>query len=445
MRLVAFVQPGTVSRRIFVDLLEGCVAAGHDVQVLDLAPVWNYLSDPAPDRAERLAAFTRHVRTLLEQVRPDLTLGMWGNMLNLLMHQMESGGQVRTLFDDLAIPHACLWLDAPHWAQGGSVRHLLDSSIFASPTLIHLINNPATAGEMRDILGFGRVESLPYGVTPRGTPAADPEFDLVVSLGYGDPAPSSVALEQIESDDPDMLAIREHAATSVEPRLRQLLAASPLGESASGVGRLVESQLTSRDAPMLGRVLDSIPSLTFHRRLFIEATMLLREIESHERAFTVSWLSRRFRTAVFGRNAIDAWRMKAVDLGEVPYETMGDTYGRGRVALNIMRGQDDHGLNLKTFEITGAGVPCVMRRRVGVEPCFTPGTDIELFDSPLHAATLVDALLRDEPRRRSIGACGKARTLGHHRWATRSAQLASMLPEGGGAVTLPRGNVPAAA
>ena len=445
MRMVAFVQPGTVSRRIFVDLLEGCVAAGHDVQVLDLAPVWTHLSEPAPDRADRLAAFTRHVRDMLEQVRPDLTVAMWGNMLNLLMHRMEPGGTVRTIFDDLAIPHVCLWLDAPHWAQGGSVRHLVDSSIFASPTLVHRVNNPATAGEMRDILGFGRVESLPYGVAPRGRPATNPDFDIVVSLGFGDPAPSAIALEQLERDDPDMLAIREHAAASVEHRLRQLLAASPLGESASGVARLVESQLTRRDAPMLGRVLESIPSLTFHRRLYIEATMLLREIESHERAFTVSWLSRRFRVALFGRHALDPWRMQATDLGEVPYDAMGDTYGRGHVALNVMRRQDDHGINLKTFEITGAGVPCVMHRRPGVEPCFTPGTEIELFDSPLHAAALVEALLRDEPRRKALGACGLARTLGHHRWTTRAAQFAAMLPEGSGAGTLPRANVPAAA
>ncbi len=445
LRIVAFVQPGTVSRRIFVDMLESCVAAGHEVHVLDLAPVWNHLSEPAPDRADRLAGFTRHVRTLLEQVRPDLTVAMWGNMLNLLMHRMGPDRAVRTIFDDLGIPHVCLWLDAPHWAQGGSVRHLIDSSIYASPTLVHLVNNHATATEMRDVLGFGRVESLPYGVTPRGRPAADPDFDVVVSLGYGDPAPSAIALEQLERDDPDMLAIREHAAASVERRLRHLLAASPLGESPSGVARLVESQLRHRATPVLGRVLESIPSLTFHRRLYIEATMLLREIESHERAFTVSWLSRRCRVAVFGRHELDAWSMQAIDLGEVPYESMGDTYGRGRVALNVMRWQDDHGINLKTFEIAAAGVPCLMQRRAGVEHCFAAGVEIELFDGPRDAAALVDSLLRDDARRQGLGACGQARTLGHHRWTTRIAQLASMLPEGGGAVTLSRANVPAAA
>lgn len=87
--------------------------------------------------------------------------------------------------------------------------------ILHSPYLTHAINNPHTAREMTDVLGFRRVVPRAYGVcetTFRPHPGERREFDIVFAPGPGDPAPTPEALEELDAQEPDMLRVRASAA-----------------------------------------------------------------------------------------------------------------------------------------------------------------------------------------------------------------------------------------
>jgi hypothetical protein len=429
MRIIAFLHPGSNTRAIFVDMLKGYTSAGCEVAIFDLAPHWNHLSEPCADRGERLAGFTRHVKGLLEEARPDLTMAMWANMLCLLVHRQGDDGRARSIFDDLEIPHMCYWLDAPQWAQGGTIRDLAGATnLFESPQLLHVVNSRTSAREMRDVMRFGRIEAMPYGIEPRPVfDANEPEFDIVTSVGHGDPAPCETALAQLERDDPDMNAIRVAAASRVASKIRSILSDSRVAILPAAVDRLVDSQLKDRTRPAIDRVRETAPALITDIRAYVLTTMALREIEAHERAFTISWLSRRFKVATFGKGDLSAWRSRATVLGELPYEGMNDAYRRGRVGLNIMRWQDDSGLNLKPFEITSARVACVSQARPGGEECFLPGQEIEFFTSPQHAAGIIGSLCSDAQRRTELAQRGMARTLGGHTWRDRAESMETLV------------------
>jgi hypothetical protein len=426
MRAICFLQPGTNSRRIFLDFLQGYASAGWEISIFDLAPYWQHLSEPCTDRGQRLSAFTQHVREMLAQARPDVTFGMWANMISMLTHGRDADGTVTTIFDELAVPHVCFWLDAPQWAQNGNIRDLLNVPIWKSPALIHLTNSQSTATEMRDVMGFGRVVALPWGVTPRGE-GSQTSFDAVAALGPGDPAPTPAALEELERDEPNMMRIRTIASERICRKLTNVLAAADIADAPAAAQRLVDSQLTSRHVPVLARTRLLLPQLTQRPRDYIIASMLLREIESHERAFTISWLSRRFNIATFGSGNLEPWNARATHLGELPYDHMGSAYRLGKVGLNIMRWQDDAGLNLKPFEITGAGVACLCQRRVGMDECFSLGNEIEAFDSPSHAAALLSDLLANPARRKQLAAAGHAKTTSSHTWTHRAHAMTHLL------------------
>jgi spore maturation protein CgeB len=106
---------------------------------------------------------------------------------------------------------------------------------------------------------------------------------------------------------------------------------------------------------------------------------------------------------------------------------MGSAYRLGKVGLNIMRWQDDAGLNLKPFEITGAGVACLCQRRVGMDECFSLGNEIEAFDSPSHAAALLSDLLANPARRKQLAAAGHAKTTSSHTWTHRAHAMTHLL------------------
>jgi spore maturation protein CgeB len=161
--------------------------------------------------------------------------------------------------------------------------------------------------------------------------------------------------------------------------------------------------------------------------LFIDATMRTRAVERAERAFTISWLSRRFSCATFGPADFSAWACRARAFGPVAYEDQPRLYSRGRFGLNVMRWQDDAGLNLKCYEITASGAACLLARRPGLEELFDPHSEVAAFDSPRHAATLARELL-DSPRRlQALAESGRARTLRDHTWTSWARAVAETL------------------
>jgi spore maturation protein CgeB len=439
MRILFFLQPGTNSRSIFRDMIRGFEQAGHEAFTLHLGPLWEMFEKDPQSRPRKAADATAAVRSFIAQNRIDATAAMWANAPRTFTNVLQRG-RPATLFDAIGVPHLLIWLDAPHWAHGGDAQDLFRSPLMAGPALLHLINNAATAREMTEVLGFGRTVVEPYGINEeifRPHPDERREYDLVVSCGPGDPAPTPQALQELDSDQPDMNALRGQAMDALRPGLARIADAFPQsGAVRELLTRLLASQRRDRHTPMLTRLrsLATDPAITAaaaslldRPKAYIAATMLIRQVDAFERAFTISYLSRRFRTAVFGQFNHEQWGSRATDLGNIAYEDMSRAYSRGAVGLNVMRSQDDEGLNLKPYEITASGTACLCARRAGLESSFVPGREIVVFDTPDQAAAELRALLDNPERQRELAAAGSARTRSFHTWTHRARGLADHL------------------
>lgn len=438
MRILFLLQPGTNSRSIFVGMIHGARAAGHEPLVMELAPIFRALAQHPAQRVEIATQAAAGLRATVERHRPDLSIAMWANGITCFAG-VSIDGQAFSIFDGLKLPHLCWWLDGPQWATGGSAHGFFGTPAIRSPYVRHLINSPSSAAEMTQLLGFGRTTALPYAIDEqvmKPARAAQLKFDLVASCGPGDPAPTAGALRELENDTPDVEAIRRDYANGARLKLTTLRPIAPppapqVAEEAwlALVDALITSQLASRTTPVLDRVRALSPThpaaetLLQNPTLYAKVSMTLREIEGFERAFTISWLSRRFRVATFGGWDAATWKSHAHNLGELPFEDMPKAYGQAAAALNVMRWQDDHGINIKPFEITASATPCLCAARVGLNQCFTPGEELLTFEGP-HAAALALRELLDSPaKRNSIAAQGLARSQRDHTWKSRIASV----------------------
>jgi len=442
MNILFFLHPGTNSRDIFLDLAAGFRQAGAEVNYLELGPIWqaqqqNESTDPGL-RHDQKQELMRNAASIIRSHRIDISIGMWANALTTFPDATR-GGEPCTFFDAIDSPHLSFWLDAPHWAHEGALKDAFPSRMFNSQQLLHLINNDGTAGEMSQVLGFSNVLSQPYGVSEavfRPRPDINPLFDLVFGLGPGDQPPSALMRRELASEDPNFEAIRESQAQGVRKQLQRIASTFDARTRDSAFAlfdRLLASQLRDRDVPMLDR-LPSIaaaePSLqpTIVRWLktpaaFIEATAALREIENWERAFTICWLSHRFKCAVFGSPSLDGWDCRATMLGHLAYREQSAAYASGRLGLNVMRWQDDVGTNIKPFEITASGVPCVMSHRATLDRYFEIGRELITYRNLLEAKSKIAELIGDDAQRIRIADAGRARTLRDHTWTARASSL----------------------
>lgn len=434
MKGLFFLQPGTNSRDIFRDIILGFERAGCGVLILELAPLWRTI-EASPDAQATVREIGRSVRALIERERPDFSMAMWANAVRTLPASVV-GGEPRSFFDAIGLTHVQHWLDAPHWAHEGEMRGHFNTPIVAGERLLHVVNNPGTAREMTEVLGFGRTLACPYGINEelfRPTrPIGDAEFDLVFGIGPGDPKPTERALGELERDEPDVGAIRSEAANRVRAKLEQVLTGrSPCIARVAEL--LVESQLADPTRAVLDR-LDGIASgsdelaegvraLRADAGLFVTITEVVRRIETWERAFTIAYLSRHFRCATFGSGDLSAWGCRATHLGSLDYRDQTRAYARGRVGLNVMRWQDDVGSNIKPLEISASGRLCLMRRRRGLSGLLEEGREMELFDAPAEARARLRSLLDDPERLGAMAHAACERTRREHTWANRARAM----------------------
>lgn len=418
--------------------MRGFEEAGHDVLALDLTETWRACERDAANKPAIMSEASRQLAQILEQECIDATFGMWANGLTTFMHGTKDG-EPATIFDLVGVPHVCYWLDAPHWAHAGAIQPYFKHPLLASRMLTHIINNEATAEEMRGVLGFGRTVAMPYGIDTesfRPATSAGVKFDVVASCGPGDPRPSEVAMAQLAEREPDYEEVRRDQAARLTVKLgNEMAKAAPLLESAMRalVERLVAWQLRDRHTPMLSRFAAiqqedrtlalAAANVLADPRLYVALTMGVRRVEVMERAFTICLLASRFRVATFGKSELSAWGCSETNLGELPYEQMCGAYALGRVGLNAMRWQDDAGINLKPFEIAASGVACLSVARSGLDRAFEPGREIATFDLPAHAVTRVHEMLSAPGLCERLGASARERVCKEHRWVDRARAI----------------------
>lgn len=437
MNVLLLVHPGTNSRSTLLDIRIGFEQAGHRTFVWETGPQINAAAANASLAQSLIAAFTRSFESFLSANAIDFCLSMWGNGAMTFMCDLDPTGRVRSTFDRTRVPLVCYWLDAPFWTHEGHVPELLmkrEGQVLRSPNLLHVINNPGTADEMSRVLNLNNVIALHYGVdpaafSPRRVDGQLPEFDVVFSYGPGDPDPTPLMLDQLEADVPNVHALRQSEAQRVQALLFRQVDRWPgphRDAAISLLNLLVTLQLQRRDVPMLTRIegvhqsaphlASAIEHLYADLRLYTDITAALRTIEQWERAFTFSYLSRHFNCATFGTGDPARWRCRTTHLGPVDWDQQAAVYSRGWFGLNVMRWQDDVGLNVKPFEITASGAALLCARRGGLDQLFTPGAECLAFDSPAEARTLARAALADPPRLAALAAAGRDRTLANATW-----------------------------
>lgn len=436
-RVLFFQQGGMLAHDVFADVIDGYRQAGHDVFVLDLDPLWARRSTAgsAAAHGECVGLFADTVRSLVTANGIGLAVCLWANgPFSLGAHQG------RSFFEHYHVPVLMQWLDAPQWAHQGQVL-TTPPAFLNGPYSFHQINNAATAQEMAGVLGFSNIITLSNAANPavfRPHPADRKDFDVVFAIGPGGPPPTPLMLAELEKDEPDVPAIRADVAAGIRGELCDLL--RPVWNSpdtlADFVDYLIAARLKDRNRPIMQQIGDAgrreprmsaaILQLLRAPKTFVDCSMMLRRIEGWERAFTFAYLSRFFRCATFGGEGPAGWPGRWESLGRIGYADQAQAYSRSWFGLNVMRWQDEQGLNLKPFEITLSGAGLLQSHRVGLDEHFDE-SEIVVFRTPGECRRKAAALLQAPDRLREIAVAGRARSLRQHCWKHRADVVIRML------------------
>jgi len=428
MRILFFTHAGTNSRDIMLDMATGFERAGHDVLRWELEPMTRVYQAGGAARSPVIQSMTSMLADFIKNNGVDLSVGMWANALGSLAHGRKDG-HLCSFFDMIENPHLMYWLDAPHWACGGELGELFNSPVIQGSFVRNVVNNEGIAREMTEVLGFSSAIGHRYGINEqvfRPYDQFEPEYDLVFGSGPGDGKPSPVMLKELQSDEPDVDAIRRDRAETTRPKLDEH--AKSFGPDANAMTALfralLERRLTQTGVPLLTDLAalskaghdHAAGVLQKNPKGFVRTGALLRSMDAWRRAFTITHLSQRMNCAIFGSASLDHWPCEAKMLGDLSYADMPKAYARGKIGLNAMRWQDDIGLNLKPYEITASGACLLCDRRVGFDDVFEHGVEAAGFTSPGQALSLANKLLQDDRSRTDMAQAGLARTMRDHTW-----------------------------
>lgn len=113
--------------------------------------------------------------------------------------------------------------------------------------------------------------------------------------------------------------------------------------------------------------------------------------------------------------------------GAVDDVTAARIYSATKVGLNVHHQQSRlGGLNMRTFELLGAGVAPLTDWIAGIEELLEPDREVVCYRSVAEAQELAAALVKDTGRRTEIGRCGRERVLAEHTYMSRMRTLCTV-------------------
>jgi len=472
MRILALLPPGTNSRCQFAEFLRGLQLAGHEVLYEDtclfVAQHQTLRAGAAPDAQAKLLRFrtgyAKHLAVTFAVRRCDVVICLWADPLFQLLWGRKLDGSEDSCLEACGIPVMYWWLDAPFWAYQGQAPALLDARRLVGPLHTHLVNNPGTAAEMRRVLKLKNVVSLPYGVdevTFRVEPARTPEFDLAVCAGIGDEPPTDLMRACLEADraDADAVdAIRRDQARLARPSLIAALESAriPAALLAPLADAWLAEQLADADRPMLEKFAAAAGTLALEDALTVTHLLLdapgcashwawvthqIRRLDAWQRTFTAAYLSHRFRALFVGQGAeawaAHGWEIRGELTGFVAYHELAACYSRCMAGLNVMRYQDDVGLNPKVLEIAASGVVPLQRWRAGIDEQFRDREEILTFRTPSQAAARLQRVIDDPAARVRIARAARERVQASHTWRCRASTIFDRAADGSSSANAP--------
>lgn len=445
MKILAFTQPGTNSYGLFRDIQDGIRDLGHEVMNFEIEPYRAVLIAVSEHCEDAIPPLAQIVLDVIEKNNIDFSISMWGAIAHSLPIYSRSDGSNISLLESHSHPHLHYWWDAPHWHQGGDELKRMGKGILRGQHQFHYINNPGTGSEMAALMGLSNVIPSPNGVNPRifcPQPQIDAEYDLVFVSGSGDPAPTEVMLQELERDDPDMDRIRKDVAINIRPQLDELVKGfsdSLQQQMRKLLEAMVQMRLDNRHCPALSHLQAAVQAdnnlamaadaLMKDLPQYIKATDTIRRIDKWERPFMVAFLSRHFKCLRLGLQSYDAWGIEGDSSGFIAYDKQSEVYAKGKLALNVMRWQDDIGVNSKVFEITACGIACLQSYRGGIEELFDSGKELLVYKTPGEARQLLADALKSPEKTADIARAGRNRTLRDHTWANRMGLVLDVVKE----------------
>ena len=445
MNVLFLIQPGTNSRSIFLDMLDGVEKAGHSVFRMELQPFWQIQQRTGDQWSAIQGDLSQMLANYIRDHKIDITVSMWANALTTfgLFKQEE---QLTTLFDVMKHPHLLMWLDSPERAHDGSMVSLFRTTVFQSPHLYHFINNEGTAREMTDVLNMANVMPCAYGINTdvfKPEPTVAKQYDIMYSAGGGDrwQKPTEQMRAEVDRDDPDIDGIRQSLASELGPTLDEI-AGRFVEVQRAGVRKVLDQlltmQLANPSTPMVPRLetiahdaelTGSVAALASAPKAYIDATMAVRSIEHFYRTFAFAYLAKHFNCGMFGSADFSAWGIDVPSAGFVEYADQSKLYSQAHLGLSVMRWQDECGLHIKPFEIAASGTACLAQHRAGIDELYTDGQEIVTFNDLPEANEKVAHLLAEPEQIKTIAEAGYQRTIEQHTWTQRMQTLLSVIAD----------------
>ncbi len=240
-------------------------------------------------------------------------------------------------------------------------------------------------------------------------------------------------LDELEKDAPNFDIIRKKEGERIKNELINTINDIFSKKSEEFVDKIIDFQLKNRHTPLLHKIEstkniidnidDNIKILLDTPTCYLEFSSLLREIEKWERKFSFTWLTRYFKTATFGGCDFSDWPAKEyADYGFINYHQQSDVYSRGHFGLNIMRWQDDCGMNLKPFEITLSGVCLLQAERPCIRHFFNK-SEIVTYNTLTECKTKTEQLLKNQDKMKKMAVDGRKTSLKKNCWEHRAAEV----------------------
>lgn len=443
MKIVAFIQHGTNSLGLLLDLVSAFEELGHEVLRFSIQ---DYMLKVAnfPEAEEALREeLTVEVEDFIINNKIEFAMGIWSLPIDQFKIDVLDTGEVVPLLEKLKIPTLCYWWDVPYLHKQGAYVEAFRTGIFEKKYQIHCNNDKYVSKELTEFMNFKNVLTLPFAVDPKVFKPSNnvkKEYDIVFFTGGGNnpvsaTTPTSLMLKELEKINPDIEAIRHDLALGLKKQIRSFSKTCP-DQFQQKVFKfcqyLIKKRLEDKYIPLYkiikenqnSQFSDVVEFLFTNKEFYIKLTKIVRSIEcSWYRDFIVAYLSKHFKCLILGSVDYTPWNLDYKGNNVPKYSEQSQYYSKAKFGLNIVRWEKDYCVNQKIFEIMASKCCCLQEYRENINDLFDSEKDLVIFKTPYEAKKKIEKLLKNPDKIAQIAKNGYEKTLSKHTWKIRMQEV----------------------